>query len=85
MKYLTILSWKPKDAKKVTELFIKWKPPEGLKFLYGPCTVLGGNKTVCIAELTDEAFAKVDRYWRHICATEYYPIMDAAEIVKIEA
>lgn len=85
MKYLGIMSWKPKDAEKVTELFLKWKPPEGLRFLCGPYTVLGANKSVSIVESTDEAFAKVDRYWRHVCTQETYPLMESAEIAKIKA
>ena len=48
MKYLTILSWKPENAQKVTDLFLKWKQPEGYKVLYGPCTVIGANKSITI-------------------------------------
>ena len=84
MKFLTILSWKPGNAQKVTDLFMKWQLPEGLKMLYGPCTVIGGNKSVSIAEATDEAWAKVDRYWRHVCTMEVYPLMDAVELIKIQ-
>ena len=84
MKYLSIMSWKPENAQKVTELFLKWKAPEGLKILYGPCTVLGGNKSISIFESSDEAWAKVDRYWRHVLTMEVYPLMDAVDIVKIK-
>jgi hypothetical protein len=56
------MSWKPNEGEKVTELFVNWKQPEGLKYLYGPCTVLGANKPISILEGTDEAFAKTDRY-----------------------
>ena len=78
------MSWKPKDAEKVTELFLNWKQLEGLKYLYGPCTVLGANKSISILEGTDKALVKTDRYWRHVCTSETYPIMDSAEIAKIK-
>jgi hypothetical protein len=84
MKFLSIMSWKPGNAQKITDLFIKWKQPEGLKMLYGPCTVLGGNKSVSIVEATDEAWAKVDRYWRHVCTMDVYPLMDAVELIKVK-
>ena len=84
MKFLVILSWKPENAETITEAFQKWNVPEGLKFLYGPCTVLGGNKSVSIAELNDEAWAKTDRYWRKYCKMEMYPLMDAVELMKIK-
>lgn len=83
MKFLTIMSWKPENAETITEEFKKWKVPDGMKFLYGPCTVLGGNKSVSIVELNDEAWAKVDRYWRKYCKMEQYPLMDVAELMKI--
>jgi hypothetical protein len=78
------MSWKQENAQKITELYKQWKPPEGLKILYGPCTVLGGNKSISIFESTDEAWAKVDRYWRHITHSEVFPLMDAKDIAKIE-
>jgi hypothetical protein len=84
MKYLTIMSWKPENAQKVTDLFLKWKQPEGYKVLYGPCTILGANKSITIVEGTDEAFAKTDRYWRHVCKSEVYPLMDSEKIAKIK-
>ena len=84
MKFLSIMKWKPEDAEKITELFKKWKAPEGMKFHHGPCTVLGQNKSVSIIETTDEAWAKVDRYWRTVCTMESYPLMDAVEIINIK-
>jgi hypothetical protein len=85
MKYLGIMSWKPEDAEKVTDLFLKWKKPEGLRWVYGPCTMIGHNKSVSIFEGPDEAIAKIDRYWRNTCTSEIYPIMESAEIAKIKA
>jgi hypothetical protein len=82
LKYMTIMSWKPEMAQKVTELFIAWKVPQGMKFLYGPCTVLGQNKSVSIWEGTDEAHIKTDRYWRHTCMMETFSIVDSADIAK---
>ncbi len=73
---------KPENAEKVTELFVKWKPPEGFKILCGPYTVLGANKSVSMVELTGEAIAKADRYWRHICTTETYPLMGSVVICQ---
>jgi len=84
LKFMSIMSWKPENAQKVTELFAKWEIPKGLKFLYPPCTVLGGDKSVSIFETTDEAWAKVDRYWRHTCTIETYPLMESSEIAKIK-
>lgn len=78
------MSWTPENAQKITDLYMKWKQPEGLKILYGPCTVIGGNKSISIFEATDEAWAKVDRYWRHVCKMESYPLMDAVDLVKIK-
>ncbi len=83
MKFLTIMSWEPDNATKITEAFLKWKPPEGLKFIYGPSTMLGQNKSVSVVEITDEAWAKVDRYWRELCVMETYPLMDTVELMKI--
>ena len=84
LKYVGIMSWKPEDAQKVTELFSKWKVPEGMKFLYPPCTALGCNKSISIFEATAEGLAKVDRYWRHTCTSEIYPVMESTELVKIK-
>jgi len=85
VKFLSILSWTPEKAQDITDAFVKWKVPEGLKILYGPCTVLGRNKSISVFEATDEAWAKVDRYWRHHCSMETYPLMDASEIIKIKS
>ena len=85
MMFVSIMSWKPEDSEKITELFVKWKRPEGLKFLHGPYTMLGQSKSLSILECTDEAWAKVDRYWRKTCTWETYPIMDSSDIVKIKA
>ena len=84
MRFVSIMSWEPEKAKEVTELFLKWKPPEGFKFLYGPCTVLGGNKTVSIIETDTVALAKIDRYWREVTKSEIWPIMDTADIAKMK-
>lgn len=84
MKFLTIMSWNPEHAETITELYKKWKVPDGIKFLYGPCIVLGGNKSVSIVELNDEAWGKVDRYWRNYCTMETYPIMEPVKLMKIE-
>jgi hypothetical protein len=84
MKYLNVISWKPEDAQKVTELFLNWRQPEGIKYLYEPCTILGANKSISILKGKDEALAKTDRYWRHVCTSETYPIMDSAKIAKIK-
>ena len=83
MKFLTIMSWEPDNATKMTEAFLKGKPPEGLKFIYGPSTMLGQNKSVSVVEITDEAWAKVDTYWRELCVMENYPLMDTVELMKI--
>ena len=84
MKFASIMKWKPEDAAKVTELFLKWEVPEGVKWIAGPYSMLGQNKSLSIMESTDEAWVKVDRYWRHVCTWETYPIMESAKIAKIK-
>ena len=44
--------------------------------------MLGQNKSVSVVEITDEAWAKVDRYWREFCVMENYPLMDTVELMK---
>ena len=84
MKFMTIMSWKPENSQKVTEKFLSWKVPDDMKFLYGPCTIIGYNKSMVIFETTDEAWAKVGRYWRDLCEMKTYPLMDSAQIAKIK-
>jgi len=45
--------------------------------------MLGQNKSVSVVEITDEAWAKVDRNWRELCVMENYPLMDTVELMKI--
>lgn len=84
MKFLSILSWTPDKSQDITDTFVNWKMPKGLKILYGPCTILGANKSISIIEATDEAWVKTDRYWRHHCISETYSLMDSSEIIKIK-
>ena len=79
------MCWEPDKAEKVTELFLKWKMPEGFKILYGPCSVLGGNKSITVFESDTKSLALVDRYWRATCKSEIMPIMDSADIAKMKA
>ena len=85
MKYVSIMSWKSEDAEKVTEHFKKWKVPEGVKWIAGPYTMLGQNKSMSILECTDEAWVLMDRYWRTLCTWESYAIMESAKIAEIKA
>jgi hypothetical protein len=81
MRFLTILTLKTEKAKEATERFKKWTPPEGLKWVLPPHTILGRNQTVSIVEVDDPVvLAKVDRFWRDICTFEIMPIMDSREI-----
>jgi hypothetical protein len=84
MKYVGIMSWESEDAEKVTEHFKKWKVPDGLKWHSGPYTMLGQNKSVSIMEATDEAWIKMDRYWRHLCTWESYAIVESAKMADIK-
>jgi len=85
MRFLTILKWKPEKAKEITERFKKWTPPEGLKWILPPHTIMGKNQTVSVVEVDDPVvLAKVDRFWRDICTFETNLIMDSREIMKIE-
>jgi hypothetical protein len=78
MRFLSLLSWEPDKAKEITERFLKWVPPEGLKWILPPHTVMGQNQTVSIVEIDDpKVLAKVDRYWRDIAVFESSPIMDS--------
>ena len=65
-------------------IFRQMGDPKGLKVpisaMYGP----RGQKSVSIFETTDEAWAKVDRYWRDMCTIETYPLMESSEIAKIK-
>ncbi len=83
LKYLAILTWRPEEAQKVTDLYLKWKIPEGLIFILTPHNILGANKSVSVCEASDEALAKVDRYWRQVCNIEIMPLMDVRELIKI--
>ena len=85
MRFLTILKWKPEKAKEITERFKKWTPPEGLKWILPPHTIMGKNQTVNVVEVDDPVvLAKVDRFWRDICTFDTNLIMDSREIMKIE-
>jgi hypothetical protein len=85
MRYLSILSWKPENAKEITERFKQWKRPEGITYLLPPHTVIGQNKSISVAEIDDPmAMAKIDRYWRDISVFEVYPIMESADIIKVK-
>jgi len=85
MRFLTILSWKPEKAKEITERFKKWTPPEGLKWILPPHTIMGQNQTISIVESDDPiVLAKIDRFWRDISTFETKPIMASSEIMKIE-
>ena len=85
MKYISVMCWEPDKAEKVTELFLKWKIPEGFKILAGPFSVLGGNKSITVFESDAESLALVDRYWRNTCHSEIMPVLDSAEIAKMKA
>jgi hypothetical protein len=83
MQFASIMKWKPEDAEKITEMFLKWKVPEGIKWIAGPYTMLGQNKSLSIMEGDDDAWIKVDRYWRSVCTWETYPIVESAKIAKM--
>jgi len=85
MRFLVILTWKPEKAKEITERFKQWTPPEGLKWILPPHTIMGKNQTVDVVECDDPiVLAKVDRFWRDISTFEMYPIMASSEIIKIK-
>ncbi len=84
LRYLAQLEWKPEEAQKVTDHYLRWKPPEGLMFVLEPHTVIGGNKAVLVVECSDEALAKVDRYWRQVCSIHIVPVMLSKDLIKIK-
>ncbi len=83
MRYLARLEWPPSEAQAVTEQYLRWKPPEGLKFILEPHTIIGGNQAIIVVECTDEALAKIDRYWRQICSIHISPVMVSKDLIKI--
>jgi len=85
MRFLIIVSWKPKKAKEITERFKKWTVPEGIKMVLPPHAIMGKNQSVGIVDVDDPVvLAKVDRFWRDISIFEFYPIMETREIIKIK-
>jgi hypothetical protein len=33
MRFVTIMSWKPENAKEITERYKQWTPPEGITYI----------------------------------------------------
>jgi hypothetical protein len=85
LRYIATMAWRPDEAQKVTDLYLRWKVPSGVKFILPPHTVLGGNRSIIIFECTDEALAKVDRYWRQVCCIEILPVMATDDLVKVKS
>ena len=78
------MQWRPDEAQKVTDLYMDWDIPEGVKFILAPHTILGANRSITVFECTDEALAKVDRYWRQVCNIEIMPLMLSVDLVKVK-
>ena len=57
LKFLVVWWWAPKNAKEVTERFIKWKPKGKYKTLYPVSTMVGMNTAFEIVESDDIAEA----------------------------
>ena len=60
MKMLAVWWWAPKNAKEVTERFMKWKSTGKYKALYPMSTMIGMNKAFMIAEVDDIAEIQKD-------------------------
>ena len=84
MKYMLSLSWKPENAAKISERFMKWKAPEGWTWITPSYTLLGLNRNVCIIEANAEALAQGDRDWRDLGVFKAIPVMESSEMVKIK-
>ena len=84
MKFLVVWWWAPKDAKEVTERFMKWKPKGKYKNLYPVSTMIGMNKAFQILECDDIAEAQKDvSLWNDLCTFKIIPIMDSREAVAV--
>lgn len=76
--------WAPKNAIKVTERYLKWKPKGKYKTLYPMSTMVGMNKAFQIVEADDIAEAQKDvASWNDICTFKIIPIMDSSEAVAV--
>jgi hypothetical protein len=79
------MSWKPENAKEITERYKEWTPPEGITYILPPHTMMGRNQSVTVSEVDDPmVLAKIDRAWRDIVTMESCPVMESAEIMKVK-
>jgi len=84
LKFLSVWWWAPKNAKEVTERFMKWKSRGKYKTLYPVSTMVGMNKAFQIVECDDIAEAQKDlAQWTDLCTFQIIPIMDSSEAVAV--
>ena len=84
MKFLAIWSWAPKNAREVTERFIKWKSKGKYEVLYPTSTMVGMNKAFMISETDDVAEIQKDvSKWTDLCTFKFIPIMESSEAVAV--
>ncbi|MDX1702474.1 MAG: DUF3303 family protein, partial [Melioribacteraceae bacterium] len=78
LKMLAVWWWAPKDAKEVTERYMKWKSTGKYKPLYPMSTMIGMNKAFMIADVDDIGEIQKDvAQWSDICTFKFIPIMDS--------
>ena len=84
MKILAVWWWAPKNAKEVTDRFMKWKSTGKYKSLYPMSTMIGMNKAFMISDVDDIAEIQKDvAHWSDLCTFQFIPIMDSREAVAV--
>ena len=84
MRFLTIATFSPENAKAATERFKQWTIPEGITIVLPTHTLMGRHQTVSVIETDDPtAIAKMTREWRDLLNIEVIPIMESSQIVNL--
>ena len=85
MKFLIIFSFPSENVDKVRERFKTWTPPEGMKYIFPPHSIIGTNKSMNIVEAeNEEALGKAAINWTDLGSFKIYPIMASSESVKLK-
>ena len=84
LKMLAVWWWAPKDAKEVTDRFMKWKSSGKYEVLYPMSTMIGMNKAFMISDVDDIAEIQKDvAHWTDLCTFKFIPIMDSSKAVAV--
>jgi hypothetical protein len=86
MLFMAVFSWEPGKRDEVAKRALKnagAEPPKGVKSL-GQWTVVGGNRGFRLLDVEDpRAMYEYARQWTDIFSTEYFPVLETAEVLKI--